>query len=103
MLAAGGSSNGVETIRPPAGGEPGFLRLPVLCRAGARGDSGARRLGIAPGYPKALCDLTAFGERALNAAEDFAGARRLADTLTTLPTHSRLAERDVGALERWLR
>lgn len=45
----------------PAGGEAGFLRLPVLVR----------------------------------------GERRLAATLATLPTHSRLSEGDLLALEQW--
>ena len=103
LLAAARAGGRVRPIATPAGGEPGFLRLPVI-RGGdnpAARRSGAR-LGVAPGYPKALCDLPGFGERVVNRGGDFAGARDLAARLATLPTHSRLSEGDVQQLEGWL-
>jgi hypothetical protein len=55
-----------------------------------------------PGYPWALADLRGFGGRVGNADWRFPGARTLAERLITLPTHSRLRERDLEALETWL-
>ena len=96
---------GIEAPRPPADAEPGWLRLPFVARGEARARAlspEARRLGIAPGYPRALCDLPGFGERVANACEAFPGARRLAASLVTLPTHSLLSEGDLRRLERWI-
>lgn len=87
------------------GGSPGFLRLPLLASGSSRSvtaNDEARTLGIMPGYPMALCDLGGFGARRLNRDEDFSGARRLAEGLLTLPTHSRLSDLDLEKLERWL-
>jgi hypothetical protein len=55
-----------------------------------------------PGYPSALCDLEGFRHRIINGGDPFPGARLLAACLGTLPTHSRLRERDVVALTSWL-
>ncbi|HEX8692837.1 MAG TPA: DegT/DnrJ/EryC1/StrS family aminotransferase [Longimicrobium sp.] len=97
---------GARVPRPPANATAGFLRLPVLAdgEAGrARAASpGARRLGIMPGYPRALCDLEGFRARVANADDGFPGARRLAEALFTLPTHSHLAEADLRRLEAWI-
>jgi hypothetical protein len=91
--------------RAPEASEPGNLRLPVV----AEGPSdppfetaAAFRLGIMPGYPRALCDLEGFRHRIINAGDPFPGARLLAARLGTLPTHSRLRARDVVALTSWL-
>jgi dTDP-4-amino-4,6-dideoxygalactose transaminase len=90
--------------RVPDGAAPSWLRLPVLPAGAARPATvgRARRLGIMPGYPRALADLRGFGGRVGNADWGFPGARTLAERLITLPTHSRLRERDLEALETWL-
>jgi hypothetical protein len=62
----------------------------------------ARRLGIMPGYPRSLGDLPGFGERVRARERPMAGARRLAASLVTLPTHSLLREGDLRALESWI-
>ena len=62
----------------------------------------AARLGIMPGYPKALVDLEGFVARVENRAEDFPGARQLARRLVTLPTHRWVGRGDELALEHWL-
>jgi len=85
---------------------PGYLRLPVLVSPGARLAASmpkARRLGVMPSYPKALCDLAGFGTRCRNLGMAFNGARLLAARLCTLPTHSRLAALDLTRLADWIR
>ena len=96
---------GIGTPSIVAGGAAGWLRLPVVLD----GENGmrartvdARRLGIVPGYPRALSDLDGFRSRVLNARDDFPGSRQLATSLVTLPTHALLAERDLLALEAWI-
>jgi dTDP-4-amino-4,6-dideoxygalactose transaminase len=94
-----------RAVQPPAGAEPGWLRLPLLADAsGARaGDVAARRLGVMRGYPRVLADLPGFAARCRNGGAAFPGARELAERLVTLPTHGRLAPRDIAALRRWMR
>ena len=102
---SGGAGKNLEAVRPPAGAVPGYLRLPVLAQDALRGrlSSGtARRLGIMPGYPATLAELPGFGARVRNASAGFPGARRLAASLFTLPTHGLLSERDLRGLERWI-
>jgi len=97
---------GFDPIRVPHHARPGYLRLPVVASPAARraaAEPAARRLGIMPGYPKALCDLELFGERCLNRDAGFPGGRLLAARLCTLPTHGRLRERDLARLEEWIR
>ncbi len=97
---------GFDTIRTPLHTQPGYLRLPVLASPGVRraaADAMAKRLGVAPGYPKALCDLEPLSARCLNRDAGFPGSRLLAARLCTLPTHSRLAAQDLTRLEHWIR
>jgi len=106
LLVELGRQRRFETIRSPDHARPGYLRLPVLAPAMARhavAGGAARRLGIMPGYPKALCDLERFGARALNRDADFSGSRLLAARLCTLPTHGRLSPGDLARLEQWIR
>ncbi|MFL5542640.1 MAG: DegT/DnrJ/EryC1/StrS family aminotransferase [Longimicrobiaceae bacterium] len=102
-LAAAAARAGERVFAPPAGCEAGWLRLPVLGRGGRRAETkAARALGIMPGYPRALCDLPGFAARCVNGGDDFPGARELAGSLYTLPTHSLLSEGDLRRLEGWL-
>ncbi len=97
---------GFQTVNAAGQARPGYLRLPVLASAPARraaAESAARRLGIMPGYPKALCDVERFRPRCLNRDAAFPGGRLLADRLCTLPTHGRLGLRDLTRLEEWIR
>ena len=81
----------------------GYLRLPVLAEADSRMRSThAQALGILPSYPESLVDLEGFRERVINPADDFTGSRRLARSLVTFPTHSRLQAGDFAAIERLL-
>jgi len=95
-----------QTVSAVRHARPGYLRLPVLASAPARRSAtepAARRLGIMPGYPRALCDVERFRARCLNRDADFPGGRRLAERLCTLPTHGRLAVSDLVRLEEWIR
>ena len=80
---------GAAAFAVPDGWEAGWLRFPVVLQRTARSALTAhhRSLGIAPGYPLALPDLPGFGELSGNRADDFAGARLLAQRLATIPTH----------------
>ncbi len=98
-LAEGGR---LRPVRPPPG-RPGYLRLPVT--ASGRGESRPSpvpRLGVLPGYPRPLGELPMLAPRRLDRGEDFPGARYLAERLLTLPTHSRLRNRDLAALDAWI-
>lgn len=97
---------GFEMIGTAPHARPGYLRLPVLASPlirQAATQTAARRLGVMPGYPQALCDLERFVPRCLNRDAPFPGARLLAERLCTLPTHSRLGVRGMVRLERWIR
>jgi dTDP-4-amino-4,6-dideoxygalactose transaminase len=84
------------------GGEAGWLRLPVHGHARAAAGEGTDVLGIMPGYPYPLNDLAMLQPHLDNGGETFAGARELTQRLWTLPTHSHLGDRDLGALASWL-
>ena len=81
------------------------LRLPLMADtqiAQAVEHGQGRLLGIARGYPKALCDLPQMRTGLAVGGGEWPGARALATGLVTLPTHSLLAERDLLALEQWV-
>ncbi len=98
---------GAEPCLPTVvcGGDPGYLRLPVLCSRETHGASYAAlvRLGILPAYARSLADLPGFDRRVSNAAQGFEGARTLARQLMTVPTHSRQSEPDLNGNASWLR
>src|SRR5260370_646579 len=94
-----------EPIRAARGARPGYLRLPVLATRTARraaGEARALRLGVSPGYPRALSDLTGFAVRVANRDAVFSGSRLLAKRLCTLPTHSRLSNKDLAEVVSWV-
>jgi dTDP-4-amino-4,6-dideoxygalactose transaminase len=106
LLAALRWEIGFDTIKAAGDAHPGYLRLPVLASPPVRRSAiapRARRLGVMPGYPRALCDLDRFGARCLNRDADFSGSRLLSARLCTLPTHSYLGTRDLERLELWVR
>ncbi len=84
------------------GGEPAYLRLPVLVNEKARllfASSRAQALGIMPGYPRVLNELPGR----TGSSESFPGASQLVDGLFTLPVHSRVTRGDLVAIEKFLR
>lgn len=101
LLERSGHWRAFDPVQPIAGGRPGYLRLAVLART--PGIGGRVELGAVRGYPLTLDEhvqlrpILAPGERAA------AGARRLRDTLFTLPTHSRVNSRDLARLSAFIR
>ena len=49
-----------------------------------------------PGYPRSLADLRGFRHCNVNPTETFVGARTLAASLLTLPTHGLMSERSIA-------
>lgn len=82
-----------------AGGEPGYLRFPVLTQGGI---APAPALGIVPSYPRPLFEEPSLQPILQPSRESFPGARELANTLLTLPTHHMVTTSDIRALQRWL-
>ena len=104
LLQRARASERVLTIGTVTGAEPGYLRLPLRVH-GVPAASVVRALGrhgVAPAYPSPLATLHPFQSRVLNRTDEFDGARELADSLITFPTHERLEESDIVALESWL-
>ena len=98
------SAPSLSTVVPPPDSYPSYLRLPLLASpAGyeAAATREARRLGIAPSYPRPLSRLESSGSLCVNRLADFPGANKLARQLITLPTHSLLMARDMEALKGW--
>lgn len=101
----GNLGGGLTALRIHHKARPGYLKLPVLASLAVRAavsSSSARRLGVMTGYPAPLCDLPAVAAHVRNLGGTFPGARTLARRLCTLPTHSRLSEHDLEALENWV-
>jgi dTDP-4-amino-4,6-dideoxygalactose transaminase len=98
------SSDMLDNVRPVDGAAPSWLRLPVLSNDATTRrrllDKG-RRSGVGPGYPRNLPSIAEDkGASAAVPEGSFPGSEQLARRLITLPTHSRLQEEDVSALER---
>lgn len=91
---------GLPAVALLPGSRPGYLRFPLRLRR-APGPEAAT-LGIVPAYPRPLSDLPQLAARVTNPGEPCPGAAALASDLYTLPTHSRLADRDVRRIEGWL-
>jgi dTDP-4-amino-4,6-dideoxygalactose transaminase len=95
--------DGTARLRAVAVASPaasGFLRLPVLDLDGVDRRR-ARALGVLPSYPIPLSDLEPL-KPLLRSADPTPGSARLAQSLLTLPTHSRVSAGDRIRLERWL-
>jgi dTDP-4-amino-4,6-dideoxygalactose transaminase len=106
LLAAVQEQPGFTTIETAPAARPGYLRLPVVATFGSRravATRAAQRLGVMPGYPKALCDVERVQQRCFNRGDRFSGSRLLAARVCTLPTHSRLSADDLLRLEGWIR
>jgi dTDP-4-amino-4,6-dideoxygalactose transaminase len=106
LLVALRQQPGFSTIDTTAAARPGYLRLPVVASPHARraaAEATARRLGVMPGYPVALCDVPRVRRRCVNRDDAFPGSRLLAARLCTFPTHGRLAVRDLIRLDQWIR
>lgn len=87
--------------RVPSGGEPGYLRFPLLPGPVAQAPSlvrGGRRLGLSPAYPSTLAELPGF--RPVH--DSVPGAQSLVRQLVTAPTHSAVTGNDLAGSARVL-
>jgi dTDP-4-amino-4,6-dideoxygalactose transaminase len=97
-------SRRVHVVESVDGAEPGFVRLPLRANGGSVTDVVGRlgSQGAAAAYPAPLALLSPLRVRLGNADAPFPGARTLADTLFTFPTHSLVRASDIEILETWL-
>jgi len=95
LLAKISGGSRLRPIKPLAGAQPGYLRLPVRVAGGVAGladPDRARRLGVARSYPTPLSEVPAVRERLVAMGSGaWPGAEELARDLVTLPTHSLLS------------
>lgn len=92
---------GLECFGPGKSGVAGWLRYPVVAdRRLARllTELPARRCGAMPGYPRILNEWESPPGRFLPQTPAWPGARTLAQSLITLPTHRRLRRADISQI-----
>jgi perosamine synthetase len=102
-LIRAAASGPLRSPRIAETGRPGWLRLPMTLPRAARSGELPRQLGIMPGYPSTLADLSGFARTQNVGGEGFPGASSIVERLVTLPTHAAMTERDLLALEEWLK
>jgi len=100
LLDALEGAPGLDAVRPIAGGQSGYLRLPVLDRGGR---AAATRLGIVRSYPRPLGDEPAAARLLAPGEPSTRGAQSICDELFTLPTHARVNGADREQLALWAR
>jgi perosamine synthetase len=97
---AADQSRSIDTVRAIESGESGYLRFPVLVRAGASDND---TLGIARGYPNPLSGEPQIKPCLVASREPLHGAYELARRLVTLPTHHMVSTTDLAKMSQWLR
>jgi len=105
VIGSGGRWPPVRGCEPLAHGGCGFLRYPVLAGEpdqASRLAEAARAAGAERGYPIALPDLGSAGPVLVASEGSFPGARDLAGSLVTLPTHPLVRESDHERVRRAL-
>lgn len=96
-----GEGYGGRGIAVAAAAVPGYLRYPVRVNRSLRDrllSAHGRRLGIERSYPFPLWELPALQGRMTGRECEFPGARALADSLVTAPTHSLLSAGERGTI-----
>lgn len=96
----------VTPLEPPGGGEPGFLRFPVLARSGATDRLASERavsLGVMPSYPRPLYRVPELARDVREKDLPLASAERLSRELYTLPTHGLLNRSEIRGLTAIIR
>lgn len=104
LLRSARASTRVRSVMPIPDARPGYLRLPLRIATDPVGAVIAQleMHGVARAYPKALVDLESLRSRVVNGDDAFPGARALAGSLVTFPTHELVEPRDIAALDCWL-
>jgi dTDP-4-amino-4,6-dideoxygalactose transaminase len=101
ILAAISTRPDVQAVAPLRDATPGYLRLPLRLARGIAGfadATAAMRLGLASSYPAVLPAIPQIRPWLDDCPADWPGADELVRTLVTLPTHSRLTERERARL-----
>jgi perosamine synthetase len=85
--------SGVQLIEPPANSQPVYARLPILVEDSSRRAAIIERLdsdgiGATASYPNALCDVPEVAAMLPASDLNMPGARRVASSIVTLPTHA---------------
>lgn len=91
---------GLEPVPPLPAAEPVYLRLPLLATDGSTRARLLRaleqaRLGATGSYPNAIVDVPELRPHLSPVDSAFAGARRIASTILTLPTHHYVSPRHI--------
>ena len=89
----------IRPVRAVEGGNPGYLRFPVV---DAQNRPAAPSLGVLRPYPGTLCDQGPLRPLLHPGEAAGPGALELGAHLFTLPTHSLVSATDLDRLERWL-
>jgi perosamine synthetase len=100
VLSMLGDERRLAPVRSIRGGEPGYLRLAVLDRAGDVLPE--QSLGAVRGYPMTLDQHQQLRMLLLPNERGGAGSRFLRDRLFTAPTHSRVREIDTVRIAGWI-
>jgi dTDP-4-amino-4,6-dideoxygalactose transaminase len=84
---------GITLIDALAGAEPVYVRFPILVEAAATRDPLIAKLqragiGATGSYPLALADVPEVAVKLVNPEDRFDGARTVASTIITVPTHA---------------
>jgi dTDP-4-amino-4,6-dideoxygalactose transaminase len=92
-------------IKPIAGEESIFLRLPVLLPDRTIKEAVCRQsweegAGLSPNYPATIQDIPELAGRLTS--RSYPGAQEVVDRLVTLPTHQFVRERDLQKVDRVL-
>jgi dTDP-4-amino-4,6-dideoxygalactose transaminase len=90
---------GLQLIRPVAGAEPVYVRLPVLVRDRRARDAAVASLartgiGATGSYPRSIADIPELATHIRGEQRDATGGRTVASRIMTLPTHPYVTEQD---------
>ncbi|HKC81973.1 MAG TPA: DegT/DnrJ/EryC1/StrS family aminotransferase [Gemmatimonadaceae bacterium] len=100
LIESVGEGSRLIPVHAISGGEPGYLRLALLDRAG---DTVAREsLGAVRGYPMTLDQHVQLQPLLVSNERAGSGSVQLRDRLFTVPTHSRVRDVDIARLVDWL-
>jgi len=94
---------GIEIPQPVNGGNPAYLRFPILARDGMHRSRLLSRLkdagiGASPSYPTAVGDIPGIEQYLARDQQPSPGARSVAERIITLPTHPYVTVADVDKM-----
>jgi dTDP-4-amino-4,6-dideoxygalactose transaminase len=101
-LQAVAEVSGFGIPRPPAGAQPGWLRLPLLLPDRRASEVLPVDLGVVRPYQRPLGEQHEVASVVQNARAAMPGAGVLAARLVTIPVHRFVDATDEARLQRWL-